>query len=52
MVAYIIKIAQEIVVETTQSRDAGRLFNLLRALQEELNRLDPRDFLRLHNMTL
>ncbi len=45
MVAYIIKIAQEVVLETTQSRDAGRLFNLLRALQEELNRLDPRNFL-------
>lgn len=45
MVAYIIRIAEEVVIETTQTRDAGRIFNLLRAMQEELDRLDPRDFL-------
>src|ERR1035441_9598444 len=46
MVAYIIRLAKEIVTEATApSCNVERIFTLIRALPEELNRLDPRDFL-------
>jgi hypothetical protein len=45
MVAYIIQIAKEIVTAATAPCDVERMFTLIRVLPEELNRLDPRDFL-------
>ncbi len=44
MVAYIIHIAKELASQARAFRDVGYVFMLLRALPEELNRLDPRDF--------
>ena len=45
MVAYIIQLAKEIVTAATAPCDVERMFTLIRVLPEELNRLDPGDFL-------
>ena len=45
MVAYVIQIGKEIVTAATAPCDVERMFTLIRVLPEELNRLDPRDFL-------
>src|ERR1035437_4738966 len=45
MVAYVIKIAKGIVTAARAPCDVERMFTLMRVLPEELNRLDPRDFL-------
>jgi hypothetical protein len=45
VVAYIIQLAKEIVIAATAPCDVERMLTLIRVLPEELNRLDPRDFL-------
>ena len=45
MVQYIVKLAKTIESKCNTPPDMGELFKLLPALAEELDRLDPRDFL-------